>query len=362
MTQFPGMDWDERIAVLPGANILQTREWGEVKRITGWEALGKTWDGGAGLVLRRPIRVGGFAARLSILYIPRGPLLNWGDGRLRGEILDDLQHLARKSGAIFLKIDPAVVLGIGIPGDSGDVENSIGADVKADLLHRGWRFSPDQVQFRNTVIIDLEGTEEVWLARMKQKARYNIRLAQKKGVKVRKGHPQDFHMLYQMYAETSVRDNFVIRPESYYRQVWTTFHEKGMCVPLIAEVDNEPVAAVILMIFAQRAWYLYGMSRETHREKMPNYMLQWEAMRAAKAAGAVTYDLWGAPDKFVEDDPMWGVFRFKDGLGGKVVRTLGAWDFPARPAVYTLYTKMIPSVLNFLRQRRKKDTRQEVSP
>jgi lipid II:glycine glycyltransferase (peptidoglycan interpeptide bridge formation enzyme) len=103
------------------------------------------------------------------------------------------------------------------------------------------------------------------------------------------------------------------------------------------------------------------MSRSAHRERMPTYLLQWEAMRRAKAAGARLYDLWGAPEAFNERDSMWGVFRFKEGLGGQVVRTLGAWDFPARPLLYTLYTRLLPRVLNIMRRRGQARTRQEVA-
>ena len=149
----------------------------------------------------------------------------------------------------------------------------------------GWRFSEEQIQFRNTVTLDLEGDEEDWLARMKQKARYNLRLAQRKGVCVRGGR-QDFHLLYRMYAETAVRDGFVIRAESYYLGVWNTFIQRGMCVPLLAEVEGEAVAGLVLFAFARKAWYLHGMSRESHREKMPNYLLQWEAMRSGKGGSA----------------------------------------------------------------------------
>jgi lipid II:glycine glycyltransferase (peptidoglycan interpeptide bridge formation enzyme) len=209
------------------------------------------------------------------------------------------------------------------------------------------------------------------MARMKQKTRYNIRLAERKGVTIRVGTPDDWGLLYHMYAETSVRDSFVIRDERYYRTVWQTFQQPStgnlsensrqaqtpVCEPLIAEVDGEAVAAVVIFRFAGRAWYLYGMSRETHREKMPNYLLQWEAMRRAKSAGCTVYDLWGAPDEFNESDSMWGVFRFKEGLGGQVVRGLGAWDYPARPLAYRLYTQVLPRLLDVMRRRGRLQTK-----
>src|SRR5512143_536402 len=121
--------------------------------------------------------------------------------------------------------------------------------------------------------------------------------------------------------------------------------------PLIAEFEGEPVAAIFVFRFAGRAYYLYGMSHTAHRDKMPNYLLQWEAMRRAKSLGCTLYDLWGAPDEFNERDPLWGVYRFKEGLGGQVVRTIGAWDYPASPLWYKTYTQLIPRVLAMMRAR-----------
>jgi lipid II:glycine glycyltransferase (peptidoglycan interpeptide bridge formation enzyme) len=165
-------------------------------------------------------------------------------------------------------------------------------------------------------------------------------------------------MLFKMYAETSVRDGFVIRDEGYYRTVWESFMGEKLAEPLIAEVDGEPVAGLILFWFAGRAYYIYGMSRSAHREKMPTYLLQWEAMRRAKAAGCTLYDLWGAPDEFSESDGMWGVFRFKQGLGGQILRTLGAWDFIPKPMMYKLYSEILPRVLGLMRSRGRSRTRQ----
>jgi peptidoglycan pentaglycine glycine transferase (the first glycine) len=110
---------------------------------------------------------------------------------------------------------------------------------------------------------------------------------------------------------------------------------------------------VVIVRFAGQAWYYNGMSRPVHREKMPSYLLQWEAMRRAKVAGFRTYDLWGAPDAFVESDPLWGVYRFKEGLGGQVVRTLGAYDYPVNGPLYSLYTQALPRLLGWLRTRRR---------
>ncbi|HNE05272.1 MAG TPA: peptidoglycan bridge formation glycyltransferase FemA/FemB family protein, partial [Anaerolineales bacterium] len=205
------------------------------------------------------------------------------------------------------------------------------------------------------------------LMRMKQKTRYNVRLAEKKGVTVRVGSVDDLPMLYKMYAETSVRDGFVIRDEEYYMMVWKLFltnYESRITpstIPLIAEVDNAPVAAIFLFTFAARGYYVYGMSRDKHREKMPTYLLQWAAMKHTKAHNCLTYDLWGAPDVFDESDSMWGVYRFKEGLGGEVVRTLGAYDFAPSKFWYSMYADVMPRVLNFMRSRGKEKTKQGLS-
>jgi lipid II:glycine glycyltransferase (peptidoglycan interpeptide bridge formation enzyme) len=372
-------EWNALIAGLPNSHLLQTWEWAQVKTRYGWEPAAYVWQGdhetaAVALVLKRRIPIRGLAARLNILYIPKGPLLDWTDEPLRERVLDDLQSFAKQQGAIFLKIDPDAVLGTGVPGSEAATEDNGGQAVMSALQRRGWLFSPDQIQFRNTVLVDLSPSEDEILARMKQKTRYNIRLAARKGVMVRVGNQNDLPMLYKMYAETSQRDGFVIRDEGYYQTVWQMFmgptivNRKSVnrkssipwAEPLIAEVAGEPVAAIFVFYFAGRAYYLYGMSGEAHREKMPNYLLQWEAICRAKAAGCNVYDLWGAPDEFHEGDSMWGVFRFKQGLGGEVVRTLGAWDHTPRPLWYKMYSQVIPRILDVMRSRGMARTRQAV--
>lgn len=361
--------WNDLIASLPNPHLLQTWEWAQVKAKYGWMPMPQVWrdDGGkpvaAAMVLRRIIPVRGFAKRMNVLYVPKGPLLDWGDVPLRKRVLDDLQVLTKQHGGIFIKIDPDVALAKGIPGSEGGVEDKSGQGVISELKRSGWLFSSDQIQFRNTVMIDLSPSEEDILRRMKQKTRYNVRLAAKKGVTVRIGTNDDLPMLFKIFAETSVRDGFVIRGEGYYRLVWETYMESSdpHAEPLIAEVNGEIVAALFLFWFAGRAYYFHGMSREEHREKMPNYLLQWEAIRRAKGAGCSVYDLWGAPDNFDENTRMWGVFRFKEGLGGEVLRTLGAWDYPSSLLLYKLYTQILPRVMDVMRVRGKFRTRQSIA-
>ena len=195
-------------------------------------------------------------------------------------------------------------------------------------------------------------------------------LQKKKVLPCALGTADDLPMLYKMYAETSIRDGFVIRDENYYLTVWKLFMSNirtfklsnlPTCEPLIAEVEGQPVSAIFLFMFAGRAYYVYGMSRNLHREKMPTYLLQWEAMKRAKANGCNAYDLWGAPEVFDESDSMWGVYRFKEGLGGEVIRTLGAYDFASSKLWYKLYTEIVPHVLDVMRARGKEKTKQGLS-
>jgi peptidoglycan pentaglycine glycine transferase (the first glycine) len=355
--------WNDLIRSMPDPHILQSWEWGKVKNQFGWQPAYHQWQTAgpaAALLLERTVTIAGLTSPLRVLYVPKGPLLDWNQPALRMQVLDDLQLLAQERGAIFIKIDPDIVIGTEIPISGAAETNSLGETITADLLRRGWRFSQDQIQFRNTVVLDLRASEGELLERMKPKARYNIRLAERKGVTVRLGDAGDYSLLYRMYAETALRDGFAIREEGYYRTVWEIFAEQGMAEPLIAQVDNQPVAALILFHFAGKAWFLYGMSCAQHREKMPNYLLQWKAMLRAKEKGCQVYDLWGAPDKFDETDPLWGVYRFKSGLGGQVIRTLGAWDLPVRPRLYQLYTQTLPRILNMMRRRGIERTRESV--
>lgn len=360
--KFDALSWNSLIAALPDAHLLQSWQWGSVKTDSDWAVLPQVWRDeedtvlAAALVLERSLPLPG----LKILYVPRGPLMNWDDAGLRRQVLEDLQSFAKQRGAIFIKMDPEVILWRGIPNTDDAIETATGKALGSELDERNWRFSAEQIQFRNTMWMDIHASEEDLLAQMKQKTRYNIRLSTRKAVTVREGTTEDLPMMYRMYAETSVRDGFVIRPEAYYLRVWQLFRDAGMMTPLLAEVEGEVVAGLALFHVGDCAWYLHGMSRAVHRNKMPTYLLQWEAIRKAKALGCERYDLWGAPDVFDESDSMWGVFRFKQGLGGEVICTLGAWDFPARRFLYWGYTQVLPRILNVMRRRGKQRTADSV--
>ncbi|MGH2538213.1 MAG: lipid II:glycine glycyltransferase FemX [Candidatus Promineifilaceae bacterium] len=345
--------WDAAVLALPRPHALQSWAWGDFKSRWGWRArpllLSVHDDPAAGppqaaaLVLKR--RLGRLP--FSFLYVPKGPILDYGDGALRRVILAQLEALARRERAIFVKIDPEVVVGWGADEPR---RSPAGAKFIQELEARAWRFSPEQIQFRNTVEIDLERAPAELLAAMKPKTRYNIRLAERREVAVRPGGPADLALIAEMYLETAARDGFLARPAAYYLDGWRTLLAAGMAQPLIAEHDGRPLAAVIVVRYGRRAIYLYGASSERERPRMPNYLLQWEAIRWAQAQGCQAYDMWGAPDAFDESDRLWGVWRFKAGFNGQVVRHLGAYDFPARPLLYWLFTAALPRYRSWLRR------------
>ena len=358
MPEMTREEWNDLVSNLPGKHVLQTWEWGVSKQANGWSPIHKVWYGvqgqvvAAALLLIRGVSLGGVNLPLKVMYIPRGPLLaDWKDQDLRNQVLSDLRTLGREHRAIFIKMDPEIEKGRGLPTQYEDDINQQTSSLVSEFESVGWIYSAEQVQFKNTMSIDLRPSAEDLLAGMKQKTRYNIRLAARKGVTIRPGTVKDLKLLYQMYAETSIRDGFVIRDENYYLSLWERFIESGMAEPLLAEVEGETVAGLVIFRFASRAWYMFGMSREIHREKMPNYLLQWEAMIRAKEIGCTEYDLWGAPEEFSKDDELWGVYRFKSGLGGEVIRYIGAWDLPLNKLLYQSYTQFMPRVLSLMRSR-----------
>ena len=358
--------WNSLIRELPGANFLQTGEWAEVKAQVGWrrdELILKDENGGvtsAAQILIRSARLFRFGPALRVGYVPRGPLTRWEDEAETKKVLSALEARARAEKLVFIKIDPEVTCSDNSAENDAEEEGIQSDKTVSELKQRGWRYSPEQIQFKNTMLLNLEGDETAWLARMKQKTRYNLRLAQKNGVVVRTASLTDIPLLYRMFAETGNRDGFIIRPEAYYRDVWSRFMQAGMAQGLIAEVDGTPAAGLVFFYYGRRAWFVYGMSTAQHREKMPNYLLQWEAMRAAREVGCSEYDLWGAPDIFEQSDPMYGVYRFKEGFGAEVVRYIGAWDYPVRPWLYRVYHQVIPRLLSITRFFRRRQIQQEV--
>jgi lipid II:glycine glycyltransferase (peptidoglycan interpeptide bridge formation enzyme) len=324
--------WNALVNAHPAGHILQTHEWGQLKAQFGWAAETVEAHGQGALILFRslPLRLGALA------YVPRGPLTDWGRPDALRQLLPVLDRACRARRAICLKVEPE------LPDTP---------EYSAVLNALGFRPSPHTVQPRRSLVIALSGGEDDVLNRMKQKTRYNIRLAAKKGVTARAAQsPPDVETFNTLMAATGMRDSFGVHAPEYYRLAFELFHPLGRCALFLAEYEGEPLAGVMAFAFGTRAWYFYGASSDKERQRMAPYLAQWEAIRWAKARGAQTYDLWGVPD---EDEAaleaqfehrragLWGVYRFKRGWGGTLVRTVGAWDRVYNPLLYQAYRQYV---------------------
>jgi lipid II:glycine glycyltransferase (peptidoglycan interpeptide bridge formation enzyme) len=313
--------WDQFINEHPQAHILQTSTWGKLKSYFGWTPRFIRQGELGATVLFRQLPLG-----LSIAYIPRGPV-GHGDWSQFWTALDDI---CKEENAIFLRVEP-----------------DIWQPIDESFMNRqlpGFIGTSQTIQPTRTIMMDLQPSEDDLLMAMKSKTRYNIRLAERKDVIVRP--TADVAAFHRMMLTTGNRDEFGIHSLAYYQRAYELFSEKDACVLLIAEYQDQPLAGLMAFAHGETAWYFYGASTNQERNRMPTYLLQWEAMLWAKEKGCKRYDLWGVPDypeKVLEDqfiersDGLWGVYRFKRGFGGEVRRTIGAWDRIYRERLYQLY-------------------------
>lgn len=311
--------WEAFLAGQPEAHLLQTAAWGELKSAFGWKVRRiQEADRGAQILFRS------FPLGFSLAYIPKGPMGPW-----LPSLLPALDELCRAQRAFALKIEP------------DEEQNPETAQL---LRQHGFSPSGHCIQPRRTLIIDLHGTEEQILARMHQKTRYNIRLAARKDLHIRPW--KDLDAFGAMMLETAKRDSFGVHTLAYYRRAYELMQPLGAAELLVAEFEREPLAALMVFSQGKRAWYLYGASTDKERNRMPTYLLQWEAMRWARQTGCTEYDLWGIPDFEPQElerdfaarkDGLWGVYRFKRGFGGRMVRSIGAWDRPYHRPCYRFY-------------------------
>jgi len=324
------------VAAHPRGHLLQSGAWGELKSEFGWRG-GPLQTGpedhpdSGALVLVRPLPL-----RSSLAYVPRGPVVDWDAEALLRRLFGALDDRCRQSRAMCLKLEP----------DLPDEPRW------RDLLRsHGFRPSPHLVQPPRSLVVDLTPDEAAILARMKPKTRYNIGLAGKRGVTARvAGAPEDLEAFNRLMAATGSRDGFGVHAPEYYRRAHELFAPTDRCALILAEWEGQPLAGVMAFALGQQAWYFYGASSDVERQRMAPYLAQWEAMRWAKAHGAVTYDLWGVPDAdeaaleagFEQRrDGLWGVYRFKRGWGGTLTRTVGAWDRVYNWPLYWGYLAML---------------------
>ena len=318
-------EWNKFLENHPNAHLLQMGEWGELKKDFGWKPVRFVLDRETGAqILFRRLPLG-----LTLGYMPKP--VDGGQWTVDGErFWREVDLICKQNKAIFLKVEP----------DSWDDTFR--------LPPSAFRISPHNIQPPRTITIDIKDNEETILAEMKPKCRYNIRLAEKKGITFRAW--DDIQSFHEMMTVTGGRDNFGVHSKDYYQRAYELFTSKGTCELLVAEYEGKPLASLMVFANGKRAWYVYGASNDQERNRMPTYLLQWEAIRWAKARGCEEYDLWGVPDENEEtleanfetrQDGLWGVYRFKRGFGGEVKRAAQAMDRIYNPFLYWAYLKYV---------------------
>lgn len=340
-------------------SFLQTPAWAKVKADWRGESIGFV-DGdtlvGVGLILYRSIP----RTKLSLAYLPEGPVLDWGGDRVE-ECLTALKRHCRKKGAFGVRIGPTLVhrrwsaetIKAGIADESvdrlsnatPDVDNLAAARLVHSLNRLGWKeqrvdegFGAGQPRFNFWLPIGDRSEEEI-LAGMNQLWRRNIKKAGKLGVEVRQGDRGDLARFHELYQETAERDHFTGRPLAYFETMWDALRaeDPDRIRLYLAVHEGDLVAATTWVRVEKHCWYSYGASSTAKREVRGSNAIQWQMIRDAKAAGAEVYDMRGITEGLTEANSELGLIQFKVGTGGQAVEYLGEWDLPINPILHRAF-------------------------
>ena len=273
---------------------------------------------GAQVLLKRlPLRMSQLA------YLPMGPYLT--DERHYPELW---RAIADETGAAFLKIEPGH-----FPGDA------------PDFAAMGFAPSPQTIQPARSIQIDISGDDDAILRRMNQGTRRKIRKSGRAGIMYKEGARDDLAAFNRLTQLTGERNAFGVHSAAYFEKVYELFVPRHGCL-LLAEHDGELLAAIMVFALGETAWYFYGASAREKGNLYASYGIQWRALQWAKARGCTVYDMWGIPDEdeatleaqFKDRrDGLWGVYGFKRGFGGEIVRAAGCWDLAFNPLLYRAY-------------------------
>ncbi|NPV90749.1 MAG: peptidoglycan bridge formation glycyltransferase FemA/FemB family protein [Firmicutes bacterium] len=338
--------YNDYVSKAPKGHILQSYEWGEVKATTGWEPIRLVVEDSGEIVAALSIlkrRLPGLS--YCIFYAPRGPVGDIRNRELMRFLFESTREVARKHKGIFLKIDPDV-----------PVENE---RFKEFLLSLGFRSARSDegfegVQPRFVFRMDIHPSIKELFDNLAGKTRYNLRLAEKRGVVLRVATKADLPVFYEVLLETAKRDRFLVRNYSYFETMWDRLVEKGLGRIFLADYQGKVIAGTLALIFGDKVWYLYGASSNEYRNVMPNYLLQWAMISWAKENGCTLYDFRGVPGNLTEDNPLYGLYRFKKGFGGVYTEFVGEYDLVYNGFFYwlwnwgvPLYQSLVHGLINF---------------
>jgi lipid II:glycine glycyltransferase (peptidoglycan interpeptide bridge formation enzyme) len=336
--------------------FLQSRFWADFKALAGWtfsryevNAADDTFQPFALSVLERRLGSG-----LRFAYIPHGPDSTV-PASMRGDLLlaiaGQLKDLVSRA-CVFVRFDPAWYESearISVLSDYPDLAESAASAESAGISEEPARprfalplIRGSDVQPPDSVVLAIDKSDEELLAGMKSKWRYNVRLAEKKGVQVAVESMQGLEEFYSLYQSTAIRDRIAIHPRTYYERLFALppsnpAEPKPDIRLWIARYEGKALAAIITVFYSKEATYLYGASSDEHRNLMPAYALQWAAIRAARDTGCVSYDFYGIPPVEDPEHAMSGLYRFKTGFGGEIRHYAGSWDYVLKPVVYAAF-------------------------
>lgn len=330
--------WDAFVAQHPHGSILQTTHWARLKGRFGWTGF-RVWLKHEGqLAAGAQILFKSSAMRLvKIGYVPHGPLVDWQDDEQVDVLFNQIDHAVYRHRAGMVKFEPFIW------------EDEPVADAYRQQMQRlAIDADVSTIQPPRTMLLDLTPSEDDILARMKQKTRYNVRVAAKKEVTVRVGTAADLPAFIKLMRTTGSRNAFGVHADEYYAAAYEIFSAEKAAAIILAEYNGQPLAGVMAFKWGDKGSYLYGGSSNEERQRMASYAAQWGAIQWAKAQGCTQWDMWGLPDadaatleaEFKErNDDLWGVYRFKRGWGGDVKRTVGAADKVYNKLVYRMYQR-----------------------
>lgn len=336
--------------LLPTDIVFQTGLWSDVKSRLGWKPLAFDFTcagrDGDMLVLTKSLLPG-----ISAAYVPQGPEFRPDPDRY-GLFLEAL------SGAIKQHVDPTVAfIRYDLPWESPYVDRAVSGrtasrsfrrpearlqELRMNFGTRRWNLRKSKVNltFADRLVLDLGRDEAMILSAMKPKTRYNIHLAQRKGVRVFPASPFWLPVFYELYRQTAKRNRFPLCAYEHFTALFTAASpapDSPEVLFLLAEHAGDILAGAIIVISHRTATYLFGASSAEKRNVMAPYALHWAAMRLARAKGCRQYDLGAVSPVSDPEHPFFGLYRFKTGFGGTVVHQSGTWDYPLDEEGYTTF-------------------------
>lgn len=283
-------------------SFLQSKEWADFQKALSR----KVWQVDSVNVIKYNLPFG-----KNYLYSPRLRLSGFGGQARFKEFLGEIREIAKKENAIFFKIEPSFAKAW---------------EDKLALEKFGFK-KGDNIQPQKTLILDITKPEEELLKQMHSKTRYNIRLAKKKNIEIKKDKNK-FEEFWRLLQQTTKRDGFRPHPKEYYRKM---LEVPGVEL-FVAEYQDKVIAANIVVFYKKTAIYLHGASDYKYRNLMATHLLQWHQILEAKKQSCAEYDFWGINER------KWpGVTKFKKGFGGKEIIYLGAYDLVFQPTWYKIY-------------------------